>query len=316
MRVGLGNKRLDGVASFGRRPTFDNGAPLLEVFLFDFKDDLYGRELDVAFIDFIRDELKFDSIEAQNTHLAYWEERWAAPRIHGRKKRQVLALFEEEKPHLKPLPLEGFRYFRQEKRTVDDNAIVNATVLSSDLTPHSFSQAVLAPQSRTSFSPRLDWQLGASHTFTARYTYSSVDRSQVGIGGFSLPARAYDTSQTQHTFQLSETSVLGKVVNETHFRFSRERAGKTGDDSVPTLQVLDAFTGGGAQVGPSFNRQDRWELQNVTSFTKGGHSVRAGFRLRGVREDDVARQGFGGTILFFLATRVHPIPAGFWRWIG
>jgi riboflavin kinase/FMN adenylyltransferase len=63
VRVGLGNKRLDGVASFGRRPTFDNGAPLLEVFVFDFKDDLYGAELDVAFISFIRDELKFDSVD-------------------------------------------------------------------------------------------------------------------------------------------------------------------------------------------------------------------------------------------------------------
>ena len=54
----------DGVASFGRRPTFDNGAPLLEVFLFDFKGDLYGEALDVAFIGFIREELKFDSVEA------------------------------------------------------------------------------------------------------------------------------------------------------------------------------------------------------------------------------------------------------------
>ena len=53
-------ERFDGVASFGRRPTFDNGAPLLEVFLFDFKGDLYGTVLDVAFIGFIRDELKFD----------------------------------------------------------------------------------------------------------------------------------------------------------------------------------------------------------------------------------------------------------------
>ena len=64
VRVGRGNARIDGVASFGRRPTFDNGAPLLEVFLFDFKSDLYGQELDVAFIGFIRDELKFDNIEA------------------------------------------------------------------------------------------------------------------------------------------------------------------------------------------------------------------------------------------------------------
>ncbi len=68
VRVGRGQGkdqvRFDGVASFGRRPTFDNGAPLLEVFLFDFKDDLYGAALDVAFIAFIREELKFDSIDA------------------------------------------------------------------------------------------------------------------------------------------------------------------------------------------------------------------------------------------------------------
>src|SRR3569832_341644 len=64
VRVGLDGERIDGVASFGRRPTFDNGAPLLEVFLFDFKGDLYGRRLDVAFIAFLREELKFDGVEA------------------------------------------------------------------------------------------------------------------------------------------------------------------------------------------------------------------------------------------------------------
>jgi riboflavin kinase / FMN adenylyltransferase len=63
VRVGLGGERLNGVASYGRRPTFDNGAPLLEVFVFDFKGDLYGKTLDVAFIGFIRDEMKFDGIE-------------------------------------------------------------------------------------------------------------------------------------------------------------------------------------------------------------------------------------------------------------
>jgi riboflavin kinase/FMN adenylyltransferase len=64
VRVGRGAERIDGVASFGRRPTFDNGAPLLEIFLFDFKGDLYGERLDVAFIGFIREELKFDSVDA------------------------------------------------------------------------------------------------------------------------------------------------------------------------------------------------------------------------------------------------------------
>lgn len=67
---------------------------------------------------------RFESIEDQNTWLAHWEERWAAPRIHGRKKRQVLQMFAEEKPALKPLPAERFRYFKQETRTVDDSALV------------------------------------------------------------------------------------------------------------------------------------------------------------------------------------------------
>ena len=64
VRVGQGERRFDGVASFGSRPTFDNGAPLLEIFLFDFSGDLYGSRLDVAFIAFLREEMKFDSIEA------------------------------------------------------------------------------------------------------------------------------------------------------------------------------------------------------------------------------------------------------------
>mgnify|MGYP001199868587 FL=1 len=67
---------------------------------------------------------KFESIEEQNRWLAHWEERWAAPRIHGRKKRQVLAMFAEERPHLKALPVESFRFFRQETRTVDDAGLV------------------------------------------------------------------------------------------------------------------------------------------------------------------------------------------------
>ena len=54
-----GGRILDAVASFGRRPTFDNGAPLLEVFVFDFSDDLYGEEIAVTLLDWIRAEEAF-----------------------------------------------------------------------------------------------------------------------------------------------------------------------------------------------------------------------------------------------------------------
>jgi riboflavin kinase/FMN adenylyltransferase len=63
VRVGLGDARYDAVASFGRRPMFDNGAVLLEIFLFDFSGDLYGAALDVAFIAWIRPEMTFDNVD-------------------------------------------------------------------------------------------------------------------------------------------------------------------------------------------------------------------------------------------------------------
>lgn len=67
---------------------------------------------------------RYETIDAQNDWLAHWEERWAAPRIHGRKQRQVLAMFAEERAYLKPLPAASFRYFRQVTRTVDDAGLV------------------------------------------------------------------------------------------------------------------------------------------------------------------------------------------------
>ena len=62
--VRIDDKRLPGVASFGVRPTIDNGAPILEVHILDFAGDLYGRTIGVEFVRRIRDEQKFASLEA------------------------------------------------------------------------------------------------------------------------------------------------------------------------------------------------------------------------------------------------------------
>ena len=65
VRARLADGRVvDGVASYGRRPTFDDGAPLLEVNLFDFSGDLYGQAIAVEFVAFIRGEERFSSAEA------------------------------------------------------------------------------------------------------------------------------------------------------------------------------------------------------------------------------------------------------------
>jgi transposase len=67
---------------------------------------------------------RFEGIEEQNQWLMHWEERWASVRIHGRTKRQVQEMFEEEKPFLQALPLNSFSYFLQETRTVQDDGTI------------------------------------------------------------------------------------------------------------------------------------------------------------------------------------------------
>jgi len=63
VRMRVGDDVFDGAASFGRRPQFDNGAPLLEVYLLDVNPDLYGETVEVEFVAFIRPELRFDSVD-------------------------------------------------------------------------------------------------------------------------------------------------------------------------------------------------------------------------------------------------------------
>ena len=61
---------------------------------------------------------RFESLEEAQTYMDRWEVHWADTRIHGSTKRQVAAMFAEERPALLPLPLEPFRYYQYGERAV------------------------------------------------------------------------------------------------------------------------------------------------------------------------------------------------------
>jgi len=65
-----GGRSVDGVANLGMRPTFDGTAPRLEVHLFDFDEDIYDRRIDVALLEMIRPEKKFDGLDALKAQIA------------------------------------------------------------------------------------------------------------------------------------------------------------------------------------------------------------------------------------------------------
>jgi riboflavin kinase/FMN adenylyltransferase len=69
VRVEIGGKHYDGVANFGRRPTFDKKDVLLEVHIFDFAEDIYGQQIVVAFISYLRPEMKFAGLDALKAQI-------------------------------------------------------------------------------------------------------------------------------------------------------------------------------------------------------------------------------------------------------
>lgn len=86
---------------------------------------------------------QFESIEAQNAFLAHWECNWASKRIHGTERRQVQAMFEQERAHLKALPLLGMQYFKEEERTVCDDGCVRVDHSSYAARPAAIGSKVL-----------------------------------------------------------------------------------------------------------------------------------------------------------------------------
>lgn len=86
---------------------------------------------------------RFESLEEQNDFLLHWEAKWAALRIHGATRRQVEAMFQEERPHLRPLPVEPFRYFSESVRTVWDDTMVRVDNSSYAARPAPIGSTVL-----------------------------------------------------------------------------------------------------------------------------------------------------------------------------
>jgi len=185
------------------------------------------------------------------------------------------------------------------RRVVDDNAIINATTLNSALVPTPFNVALVTPNKFFSFSPRFDYQLNTANTLVARYSYTRNEANNIGAFDFSLPERAYDRSNNSQTFQITETAIISPaLMNETRFQYIRNRSQQDGNNTIPTIVVQEAFTSGGSQIGLAHTNEDRWELQNYSTWTKGRHILRYGLRVRSVKITDFSPQNFGGTFTF------------------
>jgi hypothetical protein len=187
----------------------------------------------------------------------------------------------------------------------DENELIRATILDPNFNIVQIGQGFLTPRRNTGIGPRLDYAINSNNTLIARYNYFKSRSENSGVGGFNLPARAYDNESTNHNLQITETAVINAfTINETRFQFSRNRFESLGDSTNPVLSVSASFGGCAvqgtlcSQVGHAANQSTRWELNNFTQIQKGNHTFKFGGRIRGVSIDDISPNNFGGAWSF------------------
>jgi hypothetical protein len=182
----------------------------------------------------------------------------------------------------------------------DANSIVNARILDPvTLRPVTVNESFVTPDVNNYGNARFDFKINKVHTIVGRFNDNRSTQDQQGIGGYSLPSRAYRGLRSFLVVQLTETALINeKTVNETRFQFTRNRFNQSSIVDAFALNVQDSFSGGGSQVGASSNDTDRYELQNFTSWTHGNHFLKVGGRLRHVKVDSVSPGNFGGTWTF------------------
>jgi hypothetical protein len=201
-----------------------------------------------------------------------------------------------------PLGKKASFFFDFERRNIEDNAVVNATVLDSSLNPVNYQQSFEVPNTRTAFSPRIDYQLNASNTLSVRYNYLRAPQENAGVGGaqfLNLPALGYYTRYDENSASVTETAVIdSKVVTETRVRYLKSVNKSLGDNTVPAVDVLSEFNGGSSQIGRGVDAETHFEATNFTTWSIGAHSLKAGFRIREAQETTLSTQNFGGTFTF------------------
>jgi hypothetical protein len=189
--------------------------------------------------------------------------------------------------------------FDLEHRQINENAFILATTLDSNLQPVSINQALATPQTRTSFTLRIDYAINPHNALAIRYQDLHIGLDNLGAGDFSLASRGYNERQKERVLQLTETATLSThAVNETRFQYLHSTVADTAANHAPGINVQGAFFGGGATIGDSSSVTNAWEMTNITIWTKGSHTWKWGGRVRQSFLEDTSRRNFAGTYTF------------------
>jgi hypothetical protein len=179
---------------------------------------------------------------------------------------------------------------------IPDAVLENSSGLYAD--NFNYGVNLLNRRIRDNASARIDWQLGAKNTFTARYGFWS-ESEHGNLNSGSLASASTHESNTDHTVQMSDAIIINDhTVNESRFQFERQNENHYPDSSAATINVQGDFTGGGYSGQQSRDHYTRLEFQNMTTMSHGAHAIKFGTRMRDSRDATFTNSGFYGSFTF------------------
>jgi hypothetical protein len=171
------------------------------------------------------------------------------------------------------------------------NAAVPAATISRALN-------VRAPRHNVFINGTLDYALTLDQTLRFGYNLTHVSNDNLGVGGYNGPDRAYSTDNAVNTLRVQHFGPVGRRA------FARSRLQLIQSDSssqsavdAPTIQVLDSFTAGGAQIAGG-NHATTIDLASDLDYVVGRHSLRTGLVLDATRYRSDAMSNYLGTYTF------------------
>jgi hypothetical protein len=179
------------------------------------------------------------------------------------------------------------------------------------------TDALRQPRDSYNFTARLDHAFTKDHALRARFDRDRTTTRNLGVGGYNLFSRAYDTRTSGSILRLSENGPLGRRMF-TETRLQVKWSGTTARSVVeaPTVRVADAFTSGGAQQQGGQHATEI-EFASDLDYVRGPHSWRTGALVEGgrYRADDMTN--YLGTYTFAsLADFAAGRPAAYSRRLG
>lgn len=186
-----------------------------------------------------------------------------------------------------------------ERRSINESATVNAITLDDNFQVLPFSANVPIPKRLNIGSARVDWQINPANTLMVRFDLNHSSLTNLGVGGFNLPERGFDSDITEKSLRFSEVAILSRsIVNEARVGLTLQRIAHQPISSANAINVSGAFVSGGATTQHSLQEETRVELADTLSIAVRNHSLKVGFQIYGVSLNDARADNYNGTFVF------------------